>query len=247
MQICFYLAILSYGLSKATNIPLKYTIWTGYLSFPLWLTREAFGLSKTPSDDEVVYKIFKTIWWDYSQLYLMNAVSSFSFNSDLNYGFFPPSLDIINDHIALGRCPVSREVDIFKDEPYNIIGIINMCRETKGPIDKYKEYGIECHNFPTLDDTEPKESDVDKAVELIDKLIEDKNNDESKNGKRILVHCAFGRGRSTTIVLCHLIKSTGMSIKQAFEFVQSKRKWASHSVIEYNVVNAYGLKYSNKH
>lgn len=233
--------MLSYGISKITKIPLKYTIFTGYLSLPLLLERETFGLSKYPNGgmDGIIYTSFKKIWWDYVQLYLWQAVSSLSFTKDLNYGFFPPALDIITEHIALGRCPVSTEVDIIKDAPYNIKMVINMCEETQGPIHKYKQYGIEYYNFPS--NFEPKEKDVDKAMEIIDKFIENKNADS-----RVLVHCAIGRHRSATIVLCHLIKSTEMDADKAFEFLKSKRKWASDSIVDYSIVRLYASKYSTR-
>ena len=172
----------------------------------------------------------------------MNAVASLSFNQNLDYGFFSPSLNIITEHVALGRCPVSKEVDIFKDDPYNIKMIINMCNEAQGPVEKYKEYGIKYYNFPAC--FEPKEEDVDKAMELIDKFIEDKNSDDRS---RVLVHCAVGRHRSATIVLCHLIKFTKMSVDKAFQLLKSKRKWASDSILDYQIVNLYAYKYSTKH
>ena len=37
------------------------------------------------------------------------------------------------------------------------------------------------------------------------------------------VHCKAGRGRSTTLVLCYLIRQMQMSPEEAYAFVQAKR------------------------
>ncbi len=37
------------------------------------------------------------------------------------------------------------------------------------------------------------------------------------------MHCKAGRGRSTTLVLCYLIRQMRMSPDEAFEFVRTKR------------------------
>lgn len=42
-------------------------------------------------------------------------------------------------------------------------------------------------------------------------------------GKITYIHCKAGRGRSTTIVLCYLVKYKNMTPAAAFEHVRSKR------------------------
>ena len=37
------------------------------------------------------------------------------------------------------------------------------------------------------------------------------------------MHCKAGRGRSTTLVLCYLIRQMQMSPEEAYAFVQAKR------------------------
>ena len=42
-------------------------------------------------------------------------------------------------------------------------------------------------------------------------------------GGKTYVHCKAGRGRSTTLVLCYLIKYCGQVPEQAYMFVREKR------------------------
>lgn len=43
---------------------------------------------------------------------------------------------------------------------------------------------------------------------------------------RVLVHCAKGRSRSSSVVAAHLIASRGFSVAQAIEFIQARRRIA---------------------
>lgn len=44
-----------------------------------------------------------------------------------------------------------------------------------------------------------------------------------ERGELVYVHCKAGRGRSTSLVLCYLIKHRGMAPLAALEFVQARR------------------------
>ena len=47
--------------------------------------------------------------------------------------------------------------------------------------------------------------------------------EHAERGELTYVHCKAGRGRSTTLVLCYLIRQMRMSPDEAFEFVRTKR------------------------
>ena len=44
-----------------------------------------------------------------------------------------------------------------------------------------------------------------------------------QSGGKVLVHCDQGVSRSATAVLAYLMKERGMSVDQAFAYLQSKR------------------------
>ncbi len=45
----------------------------------------------------------------------------------------------------------------------------------------------------------------------------------ARRGELVYVHCKAGRGRSTTLVLCYLVKEFGMTPAAALEMVRAKR------------------------
>ena len=47
--------------------------------------------------------------------------------------------------------------------------------------------------------------------------------EHAQRGELTYVHCKAGRGRSTTLVLCYLMRQMRMSPEEAYAFVQAKR------------------------
>ena len=47
--------------------------------------------------------------------------------------------------------------------------------------------------------------------------------EHADKGELTYVHCKAGRGRSTTVVLCYLVKYKGMTPGEALAMVRSKR------------------------
>ncbi|GFQ06551.1 putative dual specificity protein phosphatase dsp8 [Phtheirospermum japonicum] len=80
-----------------------------------------------------------------------------------------------------------------------------------------EDHKIEHLVIPTRDYLfAPSHGDISQAVEFI--------HDNALCGKTTYVHCkAAGRGRSTTIVLCYLVKHKQMTPEAAFEHVRSIR------------------------
>ena len=62
-------------------------------------------------------------------------------------------------------------------------------------------------------------------------------------GELTYVHCKAGRGRSTTLVLCYLIKQAGMTPEEAFAYVRSRRP----QVLSNAYFTAANLKWSCSH
>lgn len=61
--------------------------------------------------------------------------------------------------------------------------------------------------------------------EVADKILQVK----LKNGK-ILVHCAAGISRSTSLVLAYMVKHENMTLKEAYQFVHDKRPIISPNI-----------------
>ena len=101
-------------------------------------------------------------------------------------------------------------------------------------IDKLKELGIkkvlsvlEEINWPKYEDSQFMHKAL--SIQDVDKQNIIKYFGESlnfiKGDDKVLVHCAAGVSRSASIVVAYIMWDKKMSFKDAFEFVESKRKY----------------------
>jgi protein-tyrosine phosphatase len=68
--------------------------------------------------------------------------------------------------------------------------------------------------LPTIDHTAPTLAQLRMGAAFIDEAV--------RSGKRVLVHCHAGIGRSTLLCTCYLIYA-GMSVEEAWQTVKQKR------------------------
>ncbi|KAL5723961.1 hypothetical protein ACHQM5_007289 [Ranunculus cassubicifolius] len=124
--------------------------------------------------------------------------------------------DVVDEFLLLGAVPFPTDVPRLKQ--LGVCGVVTMNEsyETLVRTSLYQAYDIEHLVLPTRDYLfAPSFGDICQAVDFI--------NRNALNGKTTYVHCKAGRGRSTTIVLCYLIKHRHMTPEAAFEYVRSIR------------------------
>ena len=73
--------------------------------------------------------------------------------------------------------------------------------------------------------------DISRAVDFIHR--------NASCGRMTYIHCKAGRGRSTTIVLCYLVKYKNMTPSTAFEHVRSKRARVLLTRSQWRVLKGY--------
>ncbi|PQO32571.1 phosphatase [Bremerella cremea] len=137
--------------------------------------------------------------------------------------------DEIDEHVFVGAVPSRKMAEDLAAS--GIAGVINTCQEYEGPLDIYKQHGIEQLYLPTVDFTPPSVEDIDEGVQFIEKYVSE--------GKDVYVHCKAGRARSATIVLCWLMKAKGMTPEQAQVYMKEKRKQVLSTIYRRPVVQAY--------
>jgi len=118
----------------------------------------------------------------------------------------------IDDHLWLGGYPGWH---LNRFEKLGINAVVNLCYETKGPHNWYKNKGVNYLHLPTVDHFEPTLEDIEIAVEFIIKHVQDK--------KRVYVHCFAGRGRSAAVAICYLMKANNWDLKKAQEELSKLR------------------------
>ncbi|ESQ36847.1 hypothetical protein EUTSA_v10008212mg [Eutrema salsugineum] len=124
--------------------------------------------------------------------------------------------DLVDEHVLLGAVPFPTHVPRLKELGVYGVVTLNEPFETLVPTSLYHAHGINHLELPTRDYLfAPSISDICQAVDFIHR--------NASSGKTTYVHCKAGRGRSTTIVLCYLVKYREMTPECAFEYIRSIR------------------------
>jgi atypical dual specificity phosphatase len=137
--------------------------------------------------------------------------------------------DEVTPHVFLGALPLRR--DVPKLAQLGVRGVINLCREYRGPLREYRKFGIEQLWLPTVDFNPPSVPDIAQGVKFLD--------DMTGHGKKVYVHCKAGRARSATVVLCWLVHSCGMTPEQAQAHLLRVRPHVHARLLERQAVQAF--------
>ncbi|GAA0138577.1 hypothetical protein LIER_00294 [Lithospermum erythrorhizon] len=124
--------------------------------------------------------------------------------------------DWIDEYVLLGAIPFRSDVIRLKELGVGGVVTLNEPYETLVPTSLYYDYGIRHLVLPTRDYLyAPSLSDISRAVYFI--------HENAMCGRSTYVHCKAGRGRSTTIVICYLVKYKHMTPDAAYGYVKSIR------------------------
>ena len=109
----------------------------------------------------------------------------------------------ITTELAVGYAPRSHD-DLATIRSQGIEAIVNLCAECYDLCDIEKNAGFDVCHLPIPDEEAPALDDLEKALAWVTNRM--------KAGKKILVHCRFGIGRTGTFVAAYLM-SKGHSLK----------------------------------
>jgi protein-tyrosine phosphatase/Fe-S-cluster containining protein len=119
----------------------------------------------------------------------------------------------ITENLAVGHAPMSyEELDCIRSQ--GITAIINLCAEFCDLQEIETTQGFEVYYLPICDDEAPCITDLEPALDWLDEAI--------YLGKKVLVHCRQGIGRTGTFVTSYLIRK-GFSYKEARRRIESTR------------------------
>jgi len=128
----------------------------------------------------------------------------------------------VTDNLAVGYAPMSyADLDEIKNQGVN--AIINLCAEYCDLHEIEEKTGFEVYYLPIIDEQAPDMEEMEKALDWLDEAID--------VGKKILVHCRFGIGRTGTFVTAHLVrkgcslKVAGKKMKHTCSAPQSYKQW----------------------
>ncbi|MBI5557504.1 MAG: dual specificity protein phosphatase family protein [Deltaproteobacteria bacterium] len=141
----------------------------------------------------------------------------------------PYQLSWITANLAVGHAPMSYvELDHIKS--LGIDAIVNLCGEFCDLHQIEQESGFEVYYLPIADESAPDMTEMEKGLHWLDEAI--------YLGKKVLVHCRHGIGRTGTFVTAYLLRR-GLGMKMADKVLQhSKAAPANYS--QWRFLKKYG-------
>ncbi len=128
----------------------------------------------------------------------------------------------ITPHVAIGYAPRS-QTDIDSIQNQGIDAILNLCAECYDLHEIERAAGLEVHWLPVADENAPELDTAQKELAWMDSIL--------AQGKKLLVHCRFGIGRTGTLMVAWLLKQ-GYTMDDALEMLshtpaepKSRRQW----------------------
>lgn len=117
----------------------------------------------------------------------------------------------ITPAIATGYAPSSHD-DLDTIRKNGVSVIVNMCAECYDLADIEQSAGFDVYKLPVHDMEAPAVQDLDRAIQWFD--------DHLKAGRKGLIHCRYGLGRTGTFALAYLIR-TGDTLKSAMAKIKA--------------------------
>jgi len=140
---------------------------------------------------------------------------------------------VIDDVVVMGGAPFSfAHLPESLYHEYSVRGVVNMCDEYRGPVEKYRQLGMRQLHLPTVDHFAPDVDSLERAVHFIQLHRE-------RGMGRVYVHCRAGHGRSAAAVFAWLLsKNPNVNLKELNEELCQIRYvkptlWRQPSIIEY--------------
>lgn len=125
----------------------------------------------------------------------------------------PMNFSFVDDHVC-GSARIMSKQDL-EWLRLNGVGAILALTESPAPSSWLQNSGLEYRHVPIKNHTAPNFAQLDESVGFIE--------DNIQSGKKTLVHCAAGKGRTGTVIAAYLCRKNNASAEDAIKMVREKR------------------------
>ncbi|MFH0781916.1 MAG: dual specificity protein phosphatase family protein [Pseudomonadota bacterium] len=140
-------------------------------------------------------------------------------------------LDWLTTNLAVGHAPMSYDA-LDRLHELGIGAILNLCAEFCDLHSIESNAGFEVYYLPIPDEEAPDPEELEKALDWLDECL--------YLGKRVLVHCRFGIGRTGTVVNAYLLRK-GLGHKLAGKKLKGLRSQPAN-FDQWRFIRKYGKK-----
>ena len=139
----------------------------------------------------------------------------------------------VTPYIATGRAPKSYDdLDILREQ--GIVAILNLCGEFCDLHQLEEGAGFEVFWLPTPDETAPSMKEMEEGLAWLDEAV--------YLGKKVLIHCNYGIGRTGTFLTAYLLRR-GFTLKKAGKALKLTQTMANPSNFsQWWMLRRYGKK-----
>jgi len=137
----------------------------------------------------------------------------------------------VTPELSVGHAPLSyADLDAIREE--GVAAIVNLCGEYCDLHEIEKDSGFEVYYLPIQDECAPDIKEMENAIDWVDQRI--------LQGKKVLVHCRFGVGRTGTFVTAYLLQK-GLDKKAASKLLKKTRANPTNSC-QWKLLRSYQKK-----
>ena len=137
----------------------------------------------------------------------------------------------ITQDLAVGYAPMFND-DLEAVRQRGITAIVNLCGEFCDLSEIQQDSGFDVCYLPIPDECAPDMAEIEAAIVWLD--------DALGQGKKVLVHCRFGVGRTGTFVTAYLV-SKGMDLKTASKMLRKSPAQPSNHA-QWKMLRAFAKK-----
>jgi atypical dual specificity phosphatase len=149
-------------------------------------------------------------------------------------GVIPPEyrfMWIVPDQIGACAYPlVEADWAVLREARVDVVVNLHTRAHASAALEQHQ---VEQVHIPVADLTPPTQAQIEDGLRAIDEAL--------ARGRRVVVHCGAGMGRTGTLLACYFVK-LGAAPEAAIEMIRARRSGSIETVEQEQAVHAYAVR-----